>query len=94
MDAKTFRRIDLPKFPGADHVGFGEFDWGGNKVMVSVIKATTPRVSYVFDFAAKKLTQWVEPSQPEIDTSKSPKTGMNILSTVWGNGAPVGALLL
>lgn len=70
IDARTYRPIPLPSFPGADHVLFGSFDPTGRKVMISVDRPTAPRVSYSYDFGTGKLQQWVVPSSPEIDTAR------------------------
>lgn len=69
IDANSLQPISLPSFPTAEHVFVGEMTDDGSHVMLGVSTATAPRVSYSYDFSNQKLTQWVLPSQPEIDTS-------------------------
>lgn len=70
VDAKTLKPIALPKFPGADHVFAGKTTRDGQVMMLGIITAKAPRLSYSFDWNTKKLTQWVFPSAPEVDLSK------------------------
>lgn len=67
MDAKTYKPISLPKFKGADHVFAGKTTRDGSLTMLGVISAQSPRVSYTYNWQAKKMTQWVLPSAPEVD---------------------------
>lgn len=70
LNAKTFKPIVIPKFPGADHVFAGKTTRDANTTMVGIVTAKAPRLSYSYDWATKKLTQWVLPSAPEVDLSK------------------------
>jgi len=70
MDAKTFKNINLPKFKNADHVFAGHTTKDGATTMLGVISAQSPRVSYSFNWATQKMTQWVLPSAPEVDLKK------------------------
>lgn len=69
LDAKTFKPIQLPKFPGADHVFAGKTTRDGQFTMLGIVTSKSPRVSYSYDWQTKKLTQWVLPSAPEVDLS-------------------------
>jgi dipeptidyl aminopeptidase/acylaminoacyl peptidase len=69
MDAKTFKPIEIPKFKEADHVISGSTTRDGRTTMLGIVTAKAPRVSYSYDWATKKLTQWVLPSAPEVDLS-------------------------
>ena len=69
LDAKNFKSIQLPKFPGADHVYAGKTTRDGSKTMLGLITSKAPRMSYSYDWKSKKLTQWVMPSAPEVDLS-------------------------
>jgi dipeptidyl aminopeptidase/acylaminoacyl peptidase len=73
LDAKTGKPIDVPKFEGADHVRVASFSKNGRFTTFSVETATSPGRGYVYDWQAKKLTPWHEPSSPEIDTSRFAK---------------------
>ncbi|MFZ3229479.1 MAG: prolyl oligopeptidase family serine peptidase [Pseudobdellovibrio sp.] len=70
VDAKTFKPIAIPKFPGADHVFAGKTTRDGKMTMLGIITSKSPRMSYSYDWASKKMTQWVVPSAPEVDLSK------------------------
>jgi dipeptidyl aminopeptidase/acylaminoacyl peptidase len=67
MDAKTFKPISIPEFKGADHVFSGMTTRDGQVSMLGVISAKSPRLSYSYDWKAKKMTQWVLPSAPEVN---------------------------
>lgn len=67
MNARTFKPIDLPKFPNADHVFLGSTTRDGHISMLGVVTAKSPRLSYSYDWRTQKLTQWVMPSAPEVD---------------------------
>jgi dipeptidyl aminopeptidase/acylaminoacyl peptidase len=70
FDAKTHKDIEVPSFPGADHVLAGATTPDGRYTTISVETATSPAVSYVYDWQSKKLAQWHSPAAPEIDTSR------------------------
>ncbi len=70
LDAKTFKSIGIPKFPGADHVFNGKTTRDGRVMMLGLVTAKAPRLSYSYDWETKKLTQWVLPSAPEVDLSQ------------------------
>ncbi len=70
IDAKTFKPIVIPNFPGADHVFSGLTTRDSQVTMLGIITAKSPRVSYSYNWATKKLTQWVLPSAPEVDLNR------------------------
>ncbi|MBC7465258.1 MAG: prolyl oligopeptidase family serine peptidase [Bdellovibrio sp.] len=70
MSAKNFKPIQIPKFPGADHVFAGKTTRDGQMTMLGIVTSKAPRMGYSYDWASKKLTQWVVPSAPEVDLSK------------------------
>lgn len=81
MDAKTFKAIKLPVFPGADHVFSGLSTRDGKMTMLGIVTAKSPRVSYSYEWNTKKLTQWVLPSAPEVDLAGFSETQlMNYVS--------------
>ncbi len=67
--ADTLEAIALPKFANADHVYSGTTTRNGRYTTIGVTTANDPRLSYVYDWQNNKLTQWLLPSTPEIDTS-------------------------
>ncbi len=71
LDAKTFKPIKLPNLPaGADHVFAGASTPDGRFTTFGLETAKAPRTSYVYDWKLGRLTRWVVPSAPEVDTSK------------------------
>lgn len=70
VDARTFTSLELPAFPGADHVRMGSLAPSGRHVILSMETSKRPPVSYVYEWRNRKLTQWVMPSAPEVDTSR------------------------
>jgi len=70
MDAASLDPLELPLPRDADHVVAGSMSPDGRYVSLGVETATAPRASYVYDWEAKALSQWVVPSAPEIDLSR------------------------
>jgi dipeptidyl aminopeptidase/acylaminoacyl peptidase len=70
LDARTLAPLELPAFPGADHVRMGSLAINGSHAVLSMETAKSPPVSYVYEWRTRKLTQWVMPSAPEVDTSR------------------------
>ena len=68
IDARTLEPIPVPEFEGADHVNFGSTSRDARYTMIDVETATSPESSYVYEWKTGKLTRWVVPSTPEIDT--------------------------
>ncbi len=69
LDGATLAPEPLPQVPaGADHVYAGVTTRNGRFTTIGVETATAPRSSYVFDWNAGTLRQWVVPSAPEMDT--------------------------
>lgn len=70
LDAKTYAPIALPLPAGAEHVYAGLSTQDGRFVSIGVSTAQAPRMSYVWDWERKVLTQWLLPSAPEVDLAK------------------------
>ncbi len=68
--AKDLSPIKLPKFKKADHVVVGAISQKGDEVMLGVVTSQNPRVSYSYNLKTQKLTQWLIPSTPEVDSTK------------------------
>lgn len=67
LASPSYKKIDLPTFPGADHVWFGATTRDGRHTMLIVVKSQEPRTSYSYDWKTKKLTRWTLPSAPELN---------------------------
>ena len=74
LDAKTMKSIPLPKFKNADHVFAGKTTRDGKTTMLGLISSQSPRLGYSYDWATKKLTQWVLPSAPEVNLNSFVKS--------------------
>lgn len=70
LDARNFKSLSLPTFSNAEHVYAGGTTRNGRFTSVGVETAQAPRASYVLDWSSGKLTRWVLPSSPEVDTSR------------------------
>lgn len=70
LDAKSLKPIKLPDFKGADQVYLGSITKDGDTIVLGVETAKAPRTSYTYDFKTAKLTQWVVPSTPEVNTAQ------------------------
>jgi dipeptidyl aminopeptidase/acylaminoacyl peptidase len=88
-DARSEKLIDFPQFPGADQVYVGGMSKTGRQVMIGVETAKGPRVSTSYDFDTKKQTQWVLPSQPEIDTSQFIRASLEFYTARDGTKIPM-----
>lgn len=67
LDARTFAQVAVPLPPNAEQVYAGQTSQDGRYVTIGVATPQAPRTSYVWDWQAKTLTQWVVPSAPEVD---------------------------
>jgi dipeptidyl aminopeptidase/acylaminoacyl peptidase len=68
LDAKTYEALELPAFPDADNVRIGLATRDGRVALFTVETAKAPDVTYTYDWSSRKLTEWVVPSTPEVDT--------------------------
>ncbi len=87
--ANNFAEIQLPEFANADHIYTGSTTRNGRFTTIGVETAKAPRLSYVYDWQNKKLTQWVLPSTPEIDTSKFTAAKLENYTTRDGTKIPM-----
>ncbi len=73
LDAKTFKPIPIPKLPMPDntkveHIYNGKTTRDGKVTMLALGTSKLPRLSFSYDWNSRKLTQWVLPSTPEVNT--------------------------
>ena len=69
LDTTSWKPIEMPKLPKADQVFYGSTTPDGRYTAFSVGTATAPPQSWVYDWKDRKLTQWVVPSAPEVETA-------------------------
>ncbi|MFN5837058.1 MAG: prolyl oligopeptidase family serine peptidase [Pseudanabaena sp.] len=87
--ANNYEAIALPEFANADHIYTGNTTRNGRFTTIGVETAKAPRLSYVYDWRTKKLTQWVLPSTPEVDTSKFTAAKLETYTTRDGTKIPM-----
>lgn len=69
INTTNYKEISLPKFQGI-HQFTGTLTRNDRYMTIGIVTAKKPRASYVYDWKTKKLTQWIMPSTPEVDTSE------------------------
>lgn len=67
LDAGTYRPLEMPKLPAAEHIGVGTTTLDGSVTMFSISTYKSPRSSYAYNWNTKKLKRWVYPSTPGIN---------------------------
>ena len=87
--ANTLEAIALPEFANADQIYAGNTTRNGSFTTIGVETSKAPRISYVYDWRTKKLTQWVLPSTPEIDTSQFTAAKLETYTTRDGTKIPI-----
>jgi dipeptidyl aminopeptidase/acylaminoacyl peptidase len=87
--ANTLEAIALPEFANADQIYAGNTTRNGSFTTIGVETSKAPRLSYVYDWRTKKLTQWVLPSTPEIDTSQFTAAKLETYTTRDGTKIPI-----
>ncbi|HXV75119.1 MAG TPA: prolyl oligopeptidase family serine peptidase, partial [Candidatus Polarisedimenticolaceae bacterium] len=70
IDATTLEPVEMPALPEAEQVYFGSTTRDGRATTISLETARAPAAAYVYDWKTARLTQWVVPSTPEVDTSR------------------------
>lgn len=89
LQAATLKPIKLPQFKNAEQIVPGSWSWDGSHLMLAIITATSPSTSYSYEWSSGKLTQWVLPSTPEVDTSKTPKAELTSYPARDGKSIPM-----
>lgn len=89
LDAKTWKPLELPAFPNADHVYIGSMSRDGQHVMLGIETSKGPRTSFSYAFQTNLLTQWLYPSQPEVDTQQFTKAKLEFYMTRDGIKVPL-----
>ena len=69
LDPTTYKELPLPALPAADSIGGGGGTKDGRYTIFTISTSRAPAESWVYDWTAARLTKWVVPSTPEVDTS-------------------------
>ncbi|MCM2323855.1 MAG: prolyl oligopeptidase family serine peptidase [Oligoflexia bacterium] len=88
LDARTFRPIATPEFKDAAKVHFGRTTRNGRFTTISVERSDAPRSSFVYDWSRSKLSRWVAPNTPEIDTRSLPQARLDAFPARDGTPIP------
>ncbi len=67
LDPRTLRETPPPPLPAGDHVIAAGTSPDGRFTSFAVDTGKAPATSYVYDWGARKLTQWHAPSAPEVE---------------------------
>lgn len=75
LSADNFKPISVPQLPiqkgvTVDHFMSGATTRDGQVTIFGIITSKAPRLAYTYDWTARKFTQWVLPSAPEVDLSQ------------------------
>jgi dipeptidyl aminopeptidase/acylaminoacyl peptidase len=89
LDAKTHKPVRLPALPKADQLVFGATSRNGRYTTVGVSDSTFAQRTYVLDWKTGKLSQWHQPSVPELDTSVFARAVLEHYETRDGTSIPV-----
>ncbi len=76
LDARSLQPIKLPQFKGSDHVLISGHSPDGRYSLISVETATSPRLSYRYEWSTGKLVQWQQAMSPEVNTQHFAKASL------------------
>jgi len=76
LDARSLQPIKLPQFKGSDHVLISGHSPDGRYSLISVETATSPRMSYRYEWSTGKLVQWQQAMSPEVNTQRFAKASL------------------
>jgi dipeptidyl aminopeptidase/acylaminoacyl peptidase len=89
LDPRTLRELPAPPLPKGDHVFAGATSQNGRYTSFSVDPGNAPTTSYVYDWAAQKLTQWHAPGAPEVDLAGFAKVSLESYPARDGTKVPM-----
>lgn len=75
-DGRSLQPIAMPELKGGEQHYVGGQSRYGRYVTIGIETSLAPRLSYVFDWKDRSLTQWVKPSAPEVDLSEFARTSL------------------
>lgn len=89
LDAKTLKRLALPKLPEAENVAFGGASRNGRYIQLSVDGSRLPGTSVTYDWRTRKAMTWRVPMTPEVDPSTFAKATLEHYPTRDGKKIPM-----
>ena len=89
VDGLTFSPIKIPDFKDAEHILGGAFSEDGKNIMLGISYPQAPRASFSYNFTNQKLTSWVRPSVPEVNTQKFVRSQLEYYTAKDGTQIPM-----
>lgn len=76
LDAATLKPLPALKVPEADHVYLTRVSRDGRYALIAIETSKEPRSVYVKDWQTGSFRLWMEPSTPEVDTTRFAKAAL------------------
>ncbi|HEU4533672.1 MAG TPA: prolyl oligopeptidase family serine peptidase, partial [Polyangiaceae bacterium] len=89
LDPRTLRELPAPPLPPGDHAIAAATSPDGRFTSFNVDPGKGPPTGYVYDWAARKLTQWHAPSAPEVDLTGFAKVSLESYPARDGTQVPM-----
>lgn len=89
LDTTSFREIAMPKLPEADRILLGATTQNGRFTTLGIDDGQTPLQTWVIDWTSRKLTKWLAPSVPELDSSRFARAKLETYTARDGTKIPV-----
>ena len=89
LDARTYKRLALPKLPDAENVEVSRVSSNGRFVQLAVDGSTMVGQSMTWDWQTKQLTTWRVPSTPELDPGQFAKASLEYYPARDGTKIPM-----
>lgn len=89
LNAQTLKEIKIKIPESADHAFSGWISRDGQKMTVGIETGKAPKSNYIYDFQSKKLTSWVIPSSPEVNTSNFSRASLEYYPAQDGTQIPM-----
>jgi dipeptidyl aminopeptidase/acylaminoacyl peptidase len=89
LDPRSLRELPAPPLPPGDHAFPAATSPDGRFTSFGVDPGKGPTTGYVYDWAARKLTQWHAPSAPEVDPASFAKAALESYPARDGTQVPM-----
>lgn len=83
------KEIALPKIGSAEQVYMGSFSKNNRYLTIAAEYYDYPRRNFVFDLNSRRLTEWVTPSTPEVDTKNFVRPVLEYYKAADGTDIPM-----
>jgi len=89
QDFASKKAIALPKMGTVEQINLGGFSHNTRYITLATEHHNYPRRNYVFDINSRKLTEWVTPSTPEVDTKGFVRANLEYYKAADGTDIPM-----